>query len=67
MTAARTGWVWVPCPSCGNINRRARRACKGDCGGSGQVLKSLPTAEAQAHDIVERELRRAQEDDDGVG
>jgi hypothetical protein len=66
---ARTEVRRVPCPSCGNRNRRARRACK-MCGRSGWVTKSVPTPEAEAHDMVGRELARARrelEADDGVG
>jgi hypothetical protein len=66
---ARTEVRRVPCPSCGNLNRRARRACK-MCGRSGWVTKSVPTAEAQAHDMVGREMARARrelEADDGLG
>ncbi|MGH9200697.1 MAG: hypothetical protein ACRD2A_05620 [Vicinamibacterales bacterium] len=36
-------WIEVDCPWCGNVNRRARRACR-YCKRTGKVMKSIPIA-----------------------
>jgi uncharacterized OB-fold protein len=36
-------WVEVACPQCGNLNRKARRACR-YCQHTGKVLKSVPVS-----------------------
>lgn len=50
-----TEFVRVDCPACGNVNRKARRACK-FCDGSGNVRKSIKAA------TTEELLREAEED-----
>ena len=51
----------MKCPRCLNLNRAARRACRA-CGRTGWVAKRVPTVEAQAAHLVERELRSAIEE-----
>lgn len=55
MTAKKYEYVLVECPACGNVNRKARRAC-GFCEGAGTLKKSMKAA------TTEELLREAEED-----
>jgi len=52
---SNTEFVRVDCPACGNVNRKARRACL-FCDGTGNVRKSIKVA------TTDELLREAEED-----